>query len=415
MGTELVIATPRWSLPLLEPVRYKGAHGGRASGKSHERAEALVERCVMEKTDAVCIREVQKSLRQSVKKLIESKIIKLGVSHLFVVGEKMIRCPHGGMIIFEGMQNHTAESLKSLEGFDIAWVEEAQTLSQRSLDMLRPTIRKLGSELWFTWNPRNKTDPVDVLLRGPGSAVLPGGVAVVETNYRDNPWLPTEMREEAEYDRGRDPDKFAHIWLGQYLKRSAARVFRNWTIGDEDLAPPPGSTIRQGLDFGFATDPSAALRCWIEGRNLYVDYEAYDLAVEINELPEWLLQIPDAEKWPTVADSSRPETISYLKNHGFPKIIGAMKGAGSVEEGVEFLKSYSIIVHPRCTHLIDELTLYSYKVDKATELVLPELTDVHNHCIDALRYTLEGVRRIAAAKPARPARERVRLPGGWAG
>lgn len=415
MGTELVIATPRWSLPLLDTARYKGAKGGRASGKSHERAEALVERCVMQKTDAVCIREVQKSLNQSVKKLIESKIAKLGVAHLFNVGGSMIRGPHGSIIIFQGMQNHTAETIKSLEGFDIAWVEEAQTLSQRSLDMLRPTIRKPGSELWFTWNPRHATDPVDALLCGNGWEKLPGGVRVVEANYRDNPWLPDEMREEAEYDRGRDPEKFAHIWLGQYQRNSEARVFKNWTIGDEDMAPPPGATLRYGLDFGFATDPAAALRCWIDGRNLYVDFEAYQLGVEIDELPEFLLAVPDAERWPMVADSSRPETISYLRKHGFPKITGAVKGAGSVDEGVEFLKSYNIVVHPRCTHLIDELTLYSYKVDKATEKVLPILVDASNHLIDALRYALEGMRRIAAAKPVRPPRERVRLLGGWAG
>lgn len=414
MGTELVISTPRWSLPLLETARYKGAHGGRASGKSHERAEALVERCVMQKTDAVCIREVQKSLDTSVKKLIESKIIKLGVAHLFVVGSKMIRCPHGGMIIFQGMQNHTAETIKSLEGFDIAWVEEAQTLSQRSLDMLRPTIRKPGSELWFTWNPRHATDPVDVLLRGPGSASLPGGMAVVEANFRDNPWHPEEMAAEAVYDRGRDPEKYAHIWLGGYQRNSEARVFRNWTI-DEDLEAPSGATFRYGLDFGFATDPSAGLRCWIEGRDLCVDYEAYGLHVEIDELPEFLLAIPDAERWPMVADSSRPETISYLRKKGYPKITGAVKGSGSVDEGVEFLKSYNIRVHPRCTHLIDELTLYSYKVDKVTEKVLPILTDLNNHLIDALRYALEGVRRINSAKIAPKPRERVRLPGGFFG
>ena len=413
MGTELVIQTPRWSLPLLETARYKGAHGGRASGKSHERAEALVERHVMQKTDTVCIREVQKSLNQSVKKLIESKIIKMGVAHLFTSGASMIRCPHGGIIIFQGMQNHTAETIKSLEGFDIAWMEEAQSISQRSLDLLRPTIRKPGSEIWATWNPRFPTDPVDVLFRGPGAEGLPGGVRVVEANYRDNPWLPDEMAAEAEYDRARDPEKFAHIWLGQYQRNSEARVFRNWRI--EEIEAPAGVTFRLGTDFGFATDPSASLRCWVDGRNLYVDHEAYGFNVEINELPEWLMQIPEAERWPMVADSSRPETISYLRNHGFPKVQGAVKGAGSVEDGIEFLKSYTIIVHPRCTHLIDELTLYSYKVDKATEQVLPILTDLNNHLIDALRYALEGMRRIAQAKPARPPRSRTPLLGGWAG
>ncbi|HOT83714.1 MAG TPA: PBSX family phage terminase large subunit, partial [Candidatus Defluviicoccus seviourii] len=180
----LTIQTPRWSIPLIAPARYKGAHGGRGSGKSHERAEALIERCVAERTFAVCIREVQKSLAQSVKKLIEAKIEAMGVGHLFDVQQAVIKTPHGGLIIFQGMQNHTADSIKSLEGYDIAWVEEAQSLSQRSLDLLRPTIRKPGSELWFTWNPSQPTDPIDVLLRGDEP---PPGAVVVQANYRDNP------------------------------------------------------------------------------------------------------------------------------------------------------------------------------------------------------------------------------------
>ena len=413
MTGAVTIDTPRWMVPLLDDVRYKGAFGGRASGKSHAIAEYIVERCLMSKVDVVCIRESQKSLKQSVKKLIEGKITRLGVAHLFFVMGSEIRGPNGSVIIFEGMQSHTAESIKSLEGFDIAWVEEAQTLSQRSLDMLRPTIRKAGSELIFTWNPRNATDPVDVLLRGPGTENLPGGARVVEANYRDNPWLPLEMEQEANYDRGRDPDKYGHIWLGGYQTNSEARVFKNWSI--DECEPPKGAVLRYGLDFGFATDPSAGLRCCVECKNLYVDQEVYKIGVEIDELPEWLMQIPEAEKWPMVADSSRPETISYLRRNGFPKVQGAVKGAGSVDEGVEFLKSYNIVVDPRCTHLIDELTLYSYKVDKATEAVLPILTDLNNHLIDALRYALEGMRRISQAKPPRPQRQRVPAPGGWAG
>jgi phage terminase large subunit len=410
VGTELVISTPRWSLPLLEAGRYKGAHGGRASGKSHERAEALIERCIMQKTDAVCIREVQRSLQQSVKKLLEDKINKLGVGHLFDIQQTVIRCPWGGIIIFQGMQNHTAESIKSLEGFDIAWVEEAQTLSQRSLDLLRPTIRKPGSELWFTWNPRYETDPVDVLLRG---ATPPPGSIVVEANYRDNPWLPAEMEMEAAYDRDRDPDKFAHIWLGQYQRNSEARVFRNWRV--EECAPATGVTFRLGGDFGFSIDPSCALRCWIEGRALFIDYEAWQIGCEIDNLPTLFMSIPDAERWPFVADSSRPETISYLRNHGFPKILSAVKGARSVEEGVEFLKSFDIVVHPRCIHLIDELTLYSYEIDKITSLVLPKLADKNNHMIDALRYACEAVRRVKSTAVVRAPRERVRTAGGFWG
>ncbi|WDA36411.1 PBSX family phage terminase large subunit [Sphingobium sp. YC-XJ3] len=391
---ELTIDTPRWFVPLLEPARYKGVHGGRGSGKSHAMAEYVVERCIMAKTNVVCIREVQKSLAQSVKKLIENKIEEMGVGHMFEVQQAVIKAPHGGLIIFTGMQNHTADSIKSLEGFDIAWFEEAQSCSQRSLDLLRPTLRKEGSELLFTWNPSLATDPIDALLR---SDSPPPNAIVVQANYRDNPWLPGVLREELEYDRSRDPDKFAHIWLGEYQRNSEARVFKNWRV--EECEPPNGVTFRFGSDFGFSVDPSCALRCWIEGRNLYVDYEAYRIGCEIDQLPDLFMSIPEAERWPMVADTSRPETISYLRRHGFPRIQPAVKGARSVEEGIAFLQSFDIIVHPRCVHLIDELTLYSYEVDDLTGAVLPKLADKNNHLIDSLRYACEGIRRAAAAKP----------------
>jgi len=185
-GPELVIETPRVFEPLLEPARYKGAYGGRGSGKSHFFGESVIERSAMEKTDVVCVREKQKSLQQSVKKLLESKIQTMNAGYYFDVQDALIKSIHGGQIIFEGMANHTAESIKSLEGYDVAWVEEAQTLSQKSLDMLRPTIRKPKSELWFSWNSRFKTDPVDALLRGPDA---PPNSVVVQANYSDNPWF----------------------------------------------------------------------------------------------------------------------------------------------------------------------------------------------------------------------------------
>lgn len=394
--TELRIQTPRWFVPLLANARYKGVHGGRGSGKSHAMAEYVIERCVMEKTDVVCLREVQKSLQQSVKKLVEAKIEAMGVGSLFEVQRDMIKAPHGGIIIFQGLANHTADSIKSLEGYDLAWFEEAQSCSQRSLDLLRPTIRKPGSEILFTWNPNKATDPVDVLLRGEEP---PPGTIIVQANYRDNPWLPDELRTEMEYDRGRDPDKFAHIWLGQYQQNSEARVFRNWKVEEFDV--PEEVILRQGADWGFSVDPTVMVQCYIVGKNLYVPYEAYRVGCEIVDTPALFMSIPDAEKWPLTADSARPETISHMRNNGFPKINKAVKGARSLEEGVEWLKSFNIIVHPRCQHLIDELTLYSYKTDPLTGLVLPVLSDKDNHVIDALRYACEGARR-AALTPKSP-------------
>jgi Phage terminase large subunit len=193
-----------------------------------------------------CVREIQKSLEQSVKRLLEDKLEALGVRELFGVKQFEIETPGGGVIIFQGMQNHTAESIKSLEGFDGAWVEEAQSLSQRSLDLLRPTIRKADSELWFSWNPNQKTDPVDVLLRGENP---PPDAVVVQANYSDNPWFPDVLRTEMEYDKRRDLGKYAHVWLGEYQRNSEARVFKNWRIEEFDV--PDEAIIRQGADWGL--------------------------------------------------------------------------------------------------------------------------------------------------------------------
>jgi phage terminase large subunit len=394
----LQIQTPEWGLPFLQPSRYKGAHGGRGSGKSHFFAEMVVEAHLMDqRRRTVCVREVQKSLAQSVKRLLELKIEQMGAGAYFEVQESVIKSKHGdGLIIFQGMQNHTADSIKSLEGYDCAWVEEAQSLSQRSLDLLRPTMRKGGSELWFTWNPNQASDPVDALLRG---EVPPPDSIIREVNYTDNPWFPDELKAEMEYDRSRDPEKYSHVWMGSYLTNSEARVFRNWRI--EEFEAPPDAIHRLGADWGFAVDPTVLVRCYIAGRTLYVDYEAYMVGCEITSTPDLFMTVPDAERWPIIADSARPETISHMRRHGFPKILPAVKGPKSVEEGIEWLKSFDIVVHPRCQHLIDELSLYSYKTDPLTGMVLPALADRDNHCIDALRYALEGVRRAkVSATPA---------------
>lgn len=350
----------------------------------------------MRKTHAVCVREIQKSLKQSVKKLLEEKIEQLGVGSAFDVQEAAIICKNGGAIIFQGMQNHTADSIKSLEGYDIAWVEEAQSLSQRSLDLLRPTIRKPGSEIWFSWNPEADSDPVDVLLRGPKP---PPDCIVVRANFDSNPWFPDVLREEMEYDKRRDPDKYHHVWLGEYKRNSAARIFSNWRI--DAFQAPPGTTFRFGADWGFSVDPTALVRCYVDGRNLYVDHEAVMVGCEIDMLPDLFDRVPESRKWFITADSSRPETISYMRRNGFPRINPSVKGAKSVEEGIEFLKGYDIIVHERCEHLIKELTEYSYKTDPLTGQILPVIDQGQaDHCLDALRYALEAVRRnIEANKP----------------
>ena len=326
----LRIQTPRVFVPLLASKRYKGAWGGRGSGKSHFFAEALVEKCLTEDAvRAVCIREIQKSLEQSVKRVVEDKIEALRVGHYFQILDKEIRTPGGGLIIFQGMQNHTAESIKSLEGYDVAFAEEAQMLSRRSLQLLRPTIRKPGSELWFAWNPVSPDDPVDQLLRGPNKLT---NATVVEANWRDNPFFPDVLREEMEQDRQRDEDDYDHVWEGGYLTIAEAIIFRR-RVSIENFETPSDARFFFGADWGFANDPTALVRCFVRNDCLFIDREAFGYHVEIDETPELFDTIEGARDWPIKADSARPETISYVRRRGF-NVTAAEKWAGSVEDGI---------------------------------------------------------------------------------
>lgn len=243
-------------MPLLAPGRYKGAHGGRGSGKSHFFAESLVEAALMRPgLRAVCIREVQKSLKESAKRLIEDKIRALGVGAAFdpQVGET--KTPGGGVILYQGMQDHTAESIKSLEGFDIAWVEEAQGLSARSLEMLRPTIRKPGSELWFSWNPRSAADPVDQLLRG---VTPPPGAIVQRANYDDNPFFPAELEQERLHDLKAKPERYGHIWLGEYEPAVVGAIWDRATLHRNRRDQAPELTrIVVAVDPAVSSEPGA--------------------------------------------------------------------------------------------------------------------------------------------------------------
>lgn len=401
--TVLSIQTPRAFLPLLRPARYKGTKGGRGSGKSHFFGELAVEEAVSGHVRFACLRETQTSIKDSVKQLVEDKIRKLGVEPLFKITETEIRGPNDSLFIFKGLQNHTAASIKSLEGFNRAWIEEAQTISQRSLDIATPTFRTRGAEMWFSWNPNHASDPVDRMFSE--NAGDPDFVCV-EANYRDNPWFwETALAKDMERDRERDPEKYAHVWGGGYQTSSEARVFRNWRT--EAFDTPSDAVFRFGADWGFSVDPTVLVRCYLDGRTLYVDQCAWEVGCEIDKTPALFDTIEGARKWTITADSARPETVSYMRRQGF-RIVPAIKGPGSIEDGIEFLKSFDIVVHPRCQHVADELTRFSFKTDSLTGEILPVLEDKDNHTIDALRYALEALRRTwkKTAPPPAPVRDR---------
>lgn len=398
--------------PLEGAHRYIGAHGGRGSGKSHYFGERWLRENVAGQRDFVCLRETLKSLEFSVRKLLVEKISAYNAGAYFDVQDRRIKTVHGGVTIFEGMQNHTAESIKSLEGFDVSWFAEAQSASEKSLTMLRPTLRKPGSQLWFDWNPDLPTDPIDALLRGESP---PEDSAVVQVNYEQNRWLPAELQAEMEYDRRVDFEKYLHVWKGGYRTHSEAQVLRGKVSVDEFEPQTDWSGPYFGADWGFSSDPTTLVKLWIKGRTLYVEYEAWGLGVEIDALESLFDEVPGSRNYTIRADSARPETISYMNRHGF-RVQSAYKAKGSVIEGITHLRGYErIVVHPRCEHFIQEARLYSYKTDKLTGDVLPELIDDNNHCIDAARYALQpligGRDRKPEAEPAKawtPAGD-----GGW--
>lgn len=372
---------------LFRPARYKAYYGGRGAAKSHAFAQALVLEAAQAPLRVLCCREIQKSIRDSVKRLLWDKIVSSGLERLFDNTDTEIRGPNGSLFLFAGLWTH-ADSIKSLEGLDRAWVEEANTVSQRSLDLLIPTVRKPNSEIWCSWNPRFPTDPVDNMFRG---GEPPPGAVVREVNFDENPWFPDVLRAEMEWDRRRDPDKYLHVWRGHYQRNSEARVFKNWRV--EAFETDPNAIFDFGADWGFSVDPSTLIRQYMIGRTLYIDHEAWQVGCEIDHLPALFDTVPESRKWPIRADSARPETISYMQRNGFPKLVPATKGANSVEDGVSFLQSVDIVIHPRCRRTIDEFTMYSFMTDPQTGLVLPKLEDKNNHCIDASRYGLE-LRRI---------------------
>jgi len=270
----LRINTAKVFVPLLAPSRYKGAHGGRGSGKSHFFAEKLIEDCVVEPGDsgagmrAVCIREVQKDLAQSSKLLIETKLasLRLGEAQGFKIFRDVIETPKDGIMIFKGMNDYTADSIKSLEGFKRAWWEEAQTATMHSLNLLRPTIRAQESELWFSWNPRRKTDPVDIMLRGEEK---PSGSVVVRANWRDNPWLTQELIQERLDCLRMQPDQYDHIWEGGYVSviegayfaKQIATARQEGRIGR--VAADPLMTKRMFVDIGGTGARADAFALWV--------------------------------------------------------------------------------------------------------------------------------------------------------
>lgn len=394
----LEIPTARAFTPLLQPARYKGAWGGRGSGKSHFFAGSMVESAMMIRGfRGLCFREVQKSLKESAKRLIESKLeeFRLGEADGFKVFREVIETPGGGAIMFQGMADHTAESIKSFEGIDVAWGEEAQSISARSMALLRPTIRKDGSELWFGWNPRRKADPVDMMLRGDA---LPTGAVVVRANWSDNPWFPKVLDQERLDCLNNDPDQYAHIWEGDYAgvmsgayyAKSIAVARGEGRIGR--VALDPLLPIRCYWDLGVQ-DATAIWVAQFVGREIrvfdYYEASGQPLATHLN----WLrTKGYGAAECVIPHDGAHPDTVhatrfdSHIRAAGFNVRVLPNQGKGAAMRRVEAARRLwpSIWMDAdKCSGGLDALGWYHERKDETRQLGLGPEHDWSSHAADA--------------------------------
>lgn len=375
--------------------RYRCSHGGRGSAKTRTFALMTAIRGYMAAMNGqsgviLCAREYMNSLEESSMEEVKQAIRSVPwLNDFYELGEKYIRTKCRSVsYVFAGLR-HNLDSIKSKARILIAWVDEAESVSEIAWTKLAPTVREAGSEIWVTWNPERDGSATDKRFR----KNPPDNAVVVEMNYDDNPWFPSVLEDERLNDQARlDTATYAWIWEGAYLENSDKQVLANKYVVQSfpDDLWQQADRLLFGADFGFAKDPNTLIRMFILDDRLYIEREAYGVGVELDHMPEFYDEIPEARKWPIKADSARPETISYLKRQGF-NISAAKKWQGSVEDGITHLRGFKqIIIHPRCKETAKEARLYSYKTDRITGEVLPVILDANNHCWDAVRYGLDG-------------------------
>lgn len=403
MTTAQIELPPKMVANFAQPARHRVFKGGRGSAKTRGLAKmsaVYIYKLAEQGREGVwlCSREHLNSLEDSSLEEIKAAIrSEPWLADYFDIGEKYIKTKCGRIsYVFAGLR-HNLDSLKGKSRILGNWTDEAESVSAVAWSKLIPTIREEGSENWISYNPETEYSATHdrFIVNTPENCII------TEMNWRDNPWFPDVLEQERQADMKFRPDTYDHIWEGRFLSLTDAQVFRNWKV--EEFDTPADAVFHFGADWGYAQDPTTLVRCRIVGRQLFIDYEAYEIGCEIVDTPALFMSVPDAERWPITADSARPETIAHMRANGFPKIYPAVKGPKSVEDGVEWLKSFEIVVHPRCINTARELRLYQFKVDKNTGKILPVLEDKNNHMVDALRYACEGARRAEKAnKPHAP-------------
>lgn len=389
------------------PVRYKVAKGGRGKGATWSIGRRLIDKAQSRRSIILCTREVQNSIADSVHRLLRSQIHELGYGDFFYITDHRIRnLITDSEFIFRGLNDLTVEGIKSMEGVTDVWCAEAEQMGKRSWEVLDPTIRTAGSEIYIDYNPKRTDSPTNVMF----TTNCPDNAIVKHINYDQNPYFPLELeklRQQA-YDRIerainddariQAQHDYNHVWLGACQEVNEASIFgAHFIVENFDPLKDEGEWDGpyDGADWGFSQDPTVRIRLWIHTkmngrRRLCIEREAYGHGVELLDLPAMFDVFPDSRKVRIRGDNARPETISYMKNAGF-NIVAADKWKGSVEDGIEHMKgAYDVIVcHSRCVYTEKELINYSFKVDRLTGDITTDIIDANNHCMDACRYAVE--------------------------
>jgi len=374
--------------------RFYFLRGGRGSGKSWAVADWLLVQ-LMKNPDLnlVCLREVQRSIKHSSKKLLADRINMLGLNDYFEVLLTEIRVKKGnGVIIFNGLQDHTVDSIKSLEGFNLCWVEEAQTITSHSLELLIPTIRAEGSKIIFTYNPKNETDPIELLREEKSNKV------VIHSTYLDNNFAPSTIYEEAEEMKLKRLQKYNHIYLGQY-GQAEGLIFENVEFRVIRESEVKGLECVQGLDFGYTNDPTAFCINYIDEKNkiFYVYDGFYKKGLLNNQIAKEIKRL-QAHKHIIFADSAEPKSIDTLKADGVVRIRSAIKGKDSINAGIDFLLDYHIVINAHLKEFKNEADNYSWAIDKKTNKPTNKPIDSFNHFWDACRYSISSkVKKVGKA------------------
>lgn len=383
------------SVFVAENVRYRGAYGGRGSAKTRSFALMTAVKGYQFAEEGksgviLCAREFMNSLADSSMEEVKQAIHSIDwLKDYYDIGQNYIRTKNGLVsYVFCGLR-HNLDSIKSKARILLCWVDEAENVSEIAWRKLTPTVRETGSEIWVTWNPETDGSPTDKRFR----QNPPENSIIVELNYSDNPFFPDVLEQERLNDLARlDYASYAWIWEGAYLENSDKQVLSGRYVVEEfnSNLHKQADRLLFGADFGFANDPNTLIRSFILNDCLYIEYEAYGVNIELDEMSVFYDSVPESRKWIIKGDCSRPETISHIKRKGF-NISSAKKWQGSVEDGIAYLRGFKqIIIHPRCKHTAEEARLYSYKSDRVTNEVLPVIEDKNNHCWDAVRYSLDG-------------------------